>query len=187
MTSRWTAGDGAQALQLLRGYDAGEWPDDGEAWSQRTHDAVDSLAECLARTLAEIRLLHEDWQRDIDIRVEERARQRARADAAEAECERLRAGEGGVIDLGTQAMMLRDLLREVRPFVDPDATAVVDELARRFYRDTGIMAPGKSVPLEMASSQPPNEERRSLYRDWLQAHRDAFVATIDAALGESPP
>lgn len=77
---------------------------------------------------------------------------------------------------------LEGLLAEVRPFVDTDATAVVDELARRFYRDTGLMAPGKSVAPEMASSQPPDEVRREKYYEWVRVHRDAFCRAIDEAL-----
>lgn len=41
-----------------------------------------------------------------------------------------------------------------------------DALAHRFYRDTGMMAPGKSVPVEMAGMWT-DEQRDRTWRDWL--------------------
>jgi hypothetical protein len=59
-----------------------------------------------------------------------------------------------------------DILRDLLPFLDPSASARWDTLAELFYRDTGIMAPGKSVPMEMAMGQPPDDVREDQYRKW---------------------
>jgi hypothetical protein len=63
-----------------------------------------------------------------------------------------------------------DILRDVLPFLNPSASVRWDELAERFYRETSIMAPGKSVPMEMAMSQPPDDVRADQYRKWLGEH-----------------
>lgn len=108
----------------------------------------------------------------------------ARARVAELEAD-VRSYEHDSGELLMRLNALETVLREVRPFVDPDATAVVDELARRFYRDTGLMAPGKSVALEMANSQPPDDVRREKYYEWVRAHREAFCRVIDAVLASA--
>lgn len=64
-----------------------------------------------------------------------------------------------------------------------------DARAEAFYRDTGVMAPGKSEPLEMAG-QYTHEQRQELYRAWVETKtgelRDAFAALAEtqAATGE---
>lgn len=57
-------------------------------------------------------------------------------------------------------------------------TAAYDTLAEEFYNDTRIMAPGKSVALEMAMSQPPDDVRMDQWRKW----RDERVKKADALL-----
>lgn len=47
-------------------------------------------------------------------------------------------------------------------------TAAFERLAEDFYRETGFIAPGKSVPLEMAATQH-DDERRAAWRKWLNA------------------
>jgi hypothetical protein len=42
-----------------------------------------------------------------------------------------------------------------------------DELAARFYQATGLFAPGKSVPLELADDVS-DEERRQRWREWVK-------------------
>jgi hypothetical protein len=59
-----------------------------------------------------------------------------------------------------------DLIRDLLPLLDPSASARWDALAELFYRETGIMAPGKSVPMEMAMQQPPDDVRTAQYRKW---------------------
>lgn len=86
---------------------------------------------------------------------------RARCLAAEARIERL-----------------REVLGRVAVFLDPNVVARYDALAEIFYRATGVMAPGKSVPLEMASSQPPDDARATAYKDWLSAY---LIRLHDAA------
>lgn len=42
-----------------------------------------------------------------------------------------------------------------------------EALAAAFYRETGMMAPGKSMPLEMCGSQPDDDRRAERWRHWL--------------------
>lgn len=63
--------------------------------------------EILADALAEIDALREDWQRDIDIRMEELTKARMRATAAESECAKLRAERPGIGDGDIRAALAR--------------------------------------------------------------------------------
>jgi len=47
-----------------------------------------------------------------------------------------------------------------------DWTAEYEALAKRFYEDTGLFAPGKSVPLALTLYQP-IAERRKAWTRWL--------------------
>lgn len=57
-----------------------------------------------------------------------------------------------------------------------------DYQAERFYRETGFMAPGKSVPVEMSSSQR-DEEREPAWRAFQDKLSDEWKATIREARG----
>ena len=54
----------------------------------------------------------------------------------------------------------------------PSAMASFEAHAEAFYRETGIMAPGKSVPLEMSTSQPDYETRHIKYAEWIKGIGD---------------
>lgn len=75
-------------------------------------------------------------------------------------------------------------LEGVAPFLEPDPSARVDELADRFYRATGVMAPGKSVAMEMAMSQPPDDVRRDQYAKWLRQHLSSLHENTSATIAE---
>ena len=49
-----------------------------------------------------------------------------------------------------------------------DIVADSDERAEAFYRDTHVMAPGKSVPAAMGAPWT-DEYRQTVYRDWFAA------------------
>ena len=56
-----------------------------------------------------------------------------------------------------------------------------DRVAAEFYSDTGVIAPGKSVPLAM---NPPwtEDERRAAWDAWVKRRRDALENGCRAAL-----
>ena len=77
--------------------------------------------------------------------------------------------------------MLRDLSE---PFTN--ATAYYERQAEEFYRDTHLMAPGKSAPLGMYS-EADDERRHDEWRRWgneraekARARITTFLAAIDA-------
>ncbi len=59
-----------------------------------------------------------------------------------------------------------------------------DRVAAEFYRETGVIRPGKSVPLAM---NPPwtEEERRDRWDAWVKAKRDALEVRARRALSPS--
>lgn len=67
------------------------------------------------------------------------------------------------------------LAAEMREFLDAELlydnnpTASFEKLAEQFYDETHMMAPGKSVPLEMPT--PGDEERQQAWRAWTQKRR----------------
>lgn len=70
-----------------------------------------------------------------------------------------------------------------------DPTQAVDTAAEHFYRETGFMAPGKSVPLEMCR-EGYDDDRRRAYEAWHRERRALRHATIreaaDLLAGDAP-
>jgi hypothetical protein len=64
-------------------------------------------------------------------------------------------------------------------------TAEYDFLADAFYRETGIMAPGKDVAPAMCGSMVSEEQRYTQWRAWLMSSR-AQDARTTFALQEQP-
>lgn len=64
--------------------------------------------------------------------------------------------------------------------------AVFERLAQQFYDETGIMAPGKSVPVPMCDRWR-DGEREDAWRKWLTARREDQDARISEALEEEKP
>jgi hypothetical protein len=93
---------------------------------------------------------------------------------------------GRVHERDDRIATLESALRQARLLIDPNMVRRVDNLAELFYRDTGIMAPGKSVAPEMAMSQPPDDVRHDQYIKWLHALVAETGAAIDAALADPP-
>lgn len=60
------------------------------------------------------------------------------------------------------------LIQDLMPFLYESASKRFEALAGQFYQETKIMAPGRSVPLEMAMSQPPGDVRADQYQKWLK-------------------
>lgn len=50
-----------------------------------------------------------------------------------------------------------------------DPLARYEETASRFYRETGIMAPGKDIPVAMAEQPITYAERCERFTEWLNA------------------
>lgn len=72
------------------------------------------------------------------------------------------------------------LLDEMRSWSDNPAGAF-ERVAEQFYRETGFIAPGKSVPMEMAATQH-NDLRQRAYEAWHLQRRELRHKTIlDAA------
>jgi hypothetical protein len=83
--------------------------------------------------------------------------------------------------LRARVALLEAVVRGCLPSLDPSAIARYDALAEAFYQDTRIMAPGKSVPMEMANSMPPDDVRQDQWQKWHAArlaklHADALAA-----------
>jgi hypothetical protein len=74
-------------------------------------------------------------------------------------------------------------------WINPNLSEKLDDLSGRFYRETGIMAPGKSVPLEMAATQPPDDARSASWKQWVDStvkiDVQFAIAALKAARGES--
>jgi hypothetical protein len=81
--------------------------------------------------------------------------------------------------LSAHAGLLRRL-EEQLVLCDMGYSERFDYQAEKFYRETGFMAPGKSVPLEMASSQQ-DSEREQAWRVFQDGLRDEWKATIREA------
>jgi hypothetical protein len=70
-------------------------------------------------------------------------------------------------------------------WINPNVTEKLDQFAEAFYRETGTMAPGKSMPLEMAMSQPPDDVRASLWKAWCERTVRSDFEAAQAALGKA--
>lgn len=85
-----------------------------------------------------------------------------------------------------------DLQETIRDALDlfhqpgEDSNERYERLAKTFYDETGLMAPGKSVPVEMAASQPGLDEREEAFDSWMgeriRAARDAVESDLIANL-----
>lgn len=77
---------------------------------------------------------------------------------------------------------LRAALRLAFDWLDlSDPTATFDRIADEFYRDTGFMRPGKSMPLEMCGVV--NEQRREVaWAEWITKKRAAMLTQMQSAL-----
>lgn len=84
----------------------------------------------------------------------------------------------------TNTSDLAERLQQVLTEMDlwtADPTLAVDTAAEQFYRETGFIAPGKSVPLEMAATQP-DDARQRAYETWHLERRAQRHATIREAI-----
>jgi hypothetical protein len=83
---------------------------------------------------------------------------------------------------------LREALADLRDWCSApydDHTEKFDHWAEIFRRETGLMRPGKSVPLAMGGQD--EEERHARYRKWVEQRATALFRRVDAALmGERP-
>jgi len=77
---------------------------------------------------------------------------------------------------------LRTLLADLAIDFDPNPIRRFDLLAEKFYVESRIMAPGKSVAPEMAMSQPPDDDRDDQWRRWLNERRERLYDRICDAL-----
>lgn len=64
---------------------------------------------------------------------------------------------------------------------DSDPTSAYEQLAERFYRETGLMAPGKSQPREMYSAEQ-DARRTQRYHEWTQARKEQRRAMMRRVL-----
>jgi hypothetical protein len=77
---------------------------------------------------------------------------------------------------------LEGALRGLEPVLLSSASERFDACAELFYQETGIMAPGKSVPMEMYASQPPDDVRAAQYRKWHKGWMGGVTEKARAAL-----
>lgn len=52
------------------------------------------------------------------------------------------------------------------PYEDEGSSERYDRVTDKFHEETGVMAPGRSIPLEAQASQPSHAERHDLYEAW---------------------
>lgn len=68
---------------------------------------------------------------------------------------------------------------------DADANEEFERIGEEFYRDTGMLRPGKSVPLEMGG--PSEQERSNRFAEWCMERsrkvREALAAFVAKAEG----
>lgn len=53
-----------------------------------------------------------------------------------------------------------------------DWTASYEHLADRFFRETGLMAPGKSEAMEMYGGEERERRKRELWREFMEARSE---------------
>jgi hypothetical protein len=76
----------------------------------------------------------------------------------------------------------QELAQRWRDLVGDEALGYTERFERDaelFYRETGLMAPGKSMPLEMWNTQT-EDERRAKWDAWCADRRRAFYADVRA-------
>lgn len=91
------------------------------------------------------------------------------------------AGNGALI---VAAPALQEALRD---FVDAADGSLerVERVFLQFYEETGLLAPGKSVPPEMHETEEKREERHRRWALWATKRRDAVLNKAKAALVKS--
>jgi hypothetical protein len=77
---------------------------------------------------------------------------------------------------------LQQVLEEMQSW-SANPTQAFDDAAEAFYRETGIIAPGKSVPLEMGAMWT-DEERKQRYEAWHHNRRVDRHNTVREAVAE---
>lgn len=98
---------------------------------------------------------------------------------------RLNEQHATIAALTTQVAALRDALTIMRDRFTGGASERYDELAERFYRATGMMAPGKSVPAEFATNWT-HEQRSKRWDEWCAEDWCALMLKVNAALSHPP-
>lgn len=98
---------------------------------------------------------------------------------------RLADAEDAAVSLSVENARLRNALAlAVRWMGDPsDPLGTFEDIGDWFYRDTGLLRPGKSEPLECGDR---SEERAAAWKEWTTKKRDHVRATCLSALGETP-
>lgn len=87
----------------------------------------------------------------------------------------------GCAELRSELARAKALLERAAPMVKA-TLADIEEADSEFYRDTGMLAPGKSYPLAMNGSHPSNDERRAAWNAWIGPRIDKLNDDIRAAL-----
>jgi hypothetical protein len=62
-----------------------------------------------------------------------------------------------------------------------DPTAAFEQVAEQFYRETGFLAPGKSIPLEMHLGADHDARRQQRYNEWHLQRRELRHNTLREA------
>ena len=78
-----------------------------------------------------------------------------------------------------QNVKLKELLEELAMLLEP--AEAFEVMADAFYKDTGIVAPGKSLPLEW-SNRWSEGERQATWNTWVVGWRASLITRIKAAL-----
>lgn len=88
-----------------------------------------------------------------------------------------------LLDLVEKADALADLLRDAAPALLPmSPVEAYDALAEQFYRETGYMAPGKSVPMAMAPGEAWERERAPAWDRWRREHSKRLAERLSDAV-----
>lgn len=121
-----------------------------------------------------------------DILTDEQNKAAAREHAKVCKKHPARETEAALAASQAEAAELRKALERAASWMrDPEhATEQFEEIAEMFYRDTGILRPGKSYPLPM--SPPSDEERYRVRHEWCDKKSIEVLTQARAALALLP-
>lgn len=83
---------------------------------------------------------------------------------------------------GGQITLIRtDVVRDLLLYLDHTADRQWEAIAEKFYRETGFLRPGKSVPMEMWTEDH-DRRRKEAWATWCAQWKARLVASLSAGL-----
>ncbi len=68
-----------------------------------------------------------------------------------------------------------------RATAEPDPSESFDALAARFWKETGVIAPGKDIPVALGEPPWTHDERWATWREWNEARKRGRPSAARAA------